>query len=263
MFFAVYYFIFRLFFNNYNINIHYNIAAFYLGLALIFFLGLMKTAKSIKEKKMFLYFLIFLLLTLFLTGSRWGIFSSILVLLSFFVFIYKDSKKLKYYLFTFFGVIMIALILMYLLSPVLYERLLFPGSHLFQIRANIYKDAFILFRLNPLRGIGIGNFNYYTYYTHTHNIILEILVSTGLVGLGAFSFLIWGFVSNWIRLLGVYREHRRYIIYTAIACFIFFVFKNMLHFNLNPGIGAILGLILGIAEVIAHNDYTLAEKPVR
>lgn len=57
-------------------------------------------------------------------------------------------------------------------------------------RLQLYSDAFGLIREAPLFGHGIGSFGYLTDYqgldSYPHNIFLEILVNTGLVGLVLF-----------------------------------------------------------------------------
>lgn len=57
-------------------------------------------------------------------------------------------------------------------------------------RLKLYDDAFGLIRDAPLFGHGIGSFGYLTDYqgldSYPHNLFLEILVSTGLVGLALF-----------------------------------------------------------------------------
>ena len=104
-------------------------------------------------------------------------------------------------------------------------------------RLNFYEIAFDLFREKPLIGHGVGSWKYESigykksenntvlipYYTH--NDFLQILVETGIIGLGIFSLIILYLLNCIFKLLKRDKD-----ISVFIILFIFFFLNSMINF---------------------------------
>ena len=61
----------------------------------------------------------------------------------------------------------------------------------------IFSEALRAFTQNPLFGLGLGNFKYLNMTgNRTHNLFLELLVETGIIGFSLFSILIFRILFN-------------------------------------------------------------------
>lgn len=143
-------------------------------LTFIAILSLTKAKKNIK------YFLIFLvsMATIVATGSRFSLIAIILALL---VYVFLNFKKI-------YTLILSTLILMYSIG--VYKGI-FPFirtdsiSQYLKLRMDIWYMGIKAIKTNVLLGHGTAYFYYFTnnVYAHTHNILIELILSYGLIGL--------------------------------------------------------------------------------
>lgn len=131
------------------------------------------------------------LYVIIMTGSRKHLFSALILLIFWILFVRNDVfkqlrknkfvKKIVY-------VLGLATLSIFFINMVFGSEILFRIRELFQdgdsTRLYMYKVAFDLFAESPIVGIGLNNFRAVTYFqTHSHSTYAEILVSTGVLGM--------------------------------------------------------------------------------
>lgn len=143
-------------------------------LTFISVLSLTKAKENIK------YFLIFLvsITTIIATGSRFSLIAMIYAIL---VYVFLNLKKI-------YTLILSALILMYSIG--VYKGI-FPFmrtdsiSQYLKLRMDIWYMGIKAIKTNMFLGHGTAYFYYFTnkVYAHTHNILIELILSYGIIGL--------------------------------------------------------------------------------
>ena len=133
-----------------------------------------------KSKEKIRYFLIFFISisTIIATGSR---FSLIAIISAILVYVFLNLKKI-------YTLILSKLILIYSIG--VYNRI-FPFirtdsiSQYLKLRMDIWYMGIKAIKTNILLGHGTSYFYYFTnkVYAHTHNILIELILSYGLIGL--------------------------------------------------------------------------------
>lgn len=165
-----------------------------------FILLFCKNESTLFRKPKQLILLLFLALSLLMTGRRAHTLFLIVALAAVYVFPYRGRK--------FFRRIggLVAILLVLLLCVILFWNILMEipffarigssilgflnGEDISMGRTALYSHAWSIFRANPWFGIGWGNFRYTTIGNVTlrtemevHNVYLQLLTETGLVGL--------------------------------------------------------------------------------
>lgn len=229
-------------------NIHKNVAAPYIGLALPLFLGVFFLNPKAKLKIPLFILIAICFSSLVFTGSRLGVISSSMgmVLLIFVFALTKDKDKTNH------KVILSCIILLYL---ILFIYLWFFARDLFMrgwntsyARISYYKWAFKLFKEHPIIGLGLGNFLYYTGIKHPHSMVMQILAEAGLLGIAGILFLLWNLIKHLLVTLGSCASRYRYIIWAGLACLICFFIDNIFDFTLFHGMGIQVGVILALID---------------
>lgn len=217
-----------------------NFLAGYLLVCLPFLAFLIAETKNKKEKIFWWLVLVFQLMEIFLTLSRAGIAGIFLFGAGWFLL--KRKRGLG-----FLGVLVIFGILgLYFVFPPK-ESEFMPGG-----RERIFRKGIIAFTKRPILGWGWANFDYAfesatwpikfnqdVYVDKAHSNLLEVLVTTGLVG-----FTIYLLMIIWIiREIRVIREPWRRTILMSFLLFLFHSQTNVISINEE----LIFWLILGIA----------------
>jgi O-antigen ligase len=115
------------------------------------------------------------------TGSRGPLLILILVLLIRIILYLKEKYPGR-------GYLVLLVVVLILVSVIIYQDFFTRGSenileeHNVRVRIDLYREAFADFMNNPISGSGSGSFNYQI-HNYPHNIILELLAETGLIGL--------------------------------------------------------------------------------
>ncbi len=138
-------------------------------------------------------------LSVVFSRSRGGVITLAAELVFVCVILFRAQRSRRGMLSVLGGVAMILAVVFSLGSDKLYER--FSESH-DQYRVQIYRDSLSMAKHNPVLGYGLGTFStvypshrsFYTdlFVNHAHNDYLEMLVDTGIIGLGLFVWFIIG-----------------------------------------------------------------------
>ena len=120
------------------------------------------------------------------------------------------------------------------------------------VRLPIWRDALLKFSDNPVWGKGFGA-EYYNEvinqkYVHPHNILLQFLAETGLIGGGIFFIFVLAVMQRAIqnyRLLKIKNDRQIYLLYPL--SFLFFLFCSFFHFAIHENyfLWYFAGLIVG------------------
>jgi O-antigen ligase len=127
----------------------------------------------------------FLLLGMYISGSR-GPVLALLIVVFLYVLQRDDLSTMFKYLMQFF----LAIIVFFALDSNLILRNNDGVESAFEDRFLLIIQAYELFTNNMLIGAGLGSFSNVSYLGHPHNIILELLSETGIVGLLIFMALV-------------------------------------------------------------------------
>ncbi len=240
---------------------HQNFIATQLGLFLIIILGIIFGEINSYKRILFIFLAAISVLALFLTASRWGVFSSLLILtVVIFIFTETKGKRSRQFIILYICVFfLISCLYMYFVNYQRYAKLSLFNLYTLRVRIDLWSSALSLFKQHPFVGIGPGNFRYYTFYADTHNTILEILVSTGLAGLLSFAFLAWRLIRYWLKKLSLINSKYRYLFIAGGYCFVFFMLRTMLDYHLEASMGIQLGLLLGIIDVLPLKTHDNAD----
>lgn len=182
--------------------------SFYLGLTSPLALALALFSK----KRRLVFFIIFSLLfiVLLLTFSRGGYLGAISSLAVFVFFCGRSfSAKAKKF---FFASLMVAIVIFLLFGWPVASRLfssfdLGEGSN--AGRLTIWQDSIEIIKKSPLLGVGLGNYSLsvglgqdYRNSVTSHNLYLDILAETGLLGLLSWLLLFWAAIRAAIKKIG-------------------------------------------------------------
>jgi len=221
-----------------GISTNRNISSSSIIIKFIFLIFLMNSSRNDINKVFLRVLEVMVIISIILLQSRLGLFSLVLIYILFF---FINKAKRKYYI--------ISLFIVFLSSILLYgsggSRVIDKNYNILNIesdeslnqRLNFYEIAFDLFREKPLIGHGVGSWKYESigykksenntvlipYYTH--NDFLQILVETGIIGLGIFSLIILYLVNCIFKLLKRDKD-----ISVFIILFIFFFLNSMINF---------------------------------
>ena len=221
-----------------GISTNRNISSSSIIIKFIFLIFLMNSSRNDINKVFLRVLEVMVIISIILLQSRLGLFSLVLIYILFF---FINKAKRKYYF--------ISLFIVFLSSILLYgsgdSRVIDKNYNILNIesdeslnqRLNFYEIAFDLFREKPLIGHGVGSWKYESigykksenntvlipYYTH--NDFLQILVETGIIGLGIFSLIILYLLNCIFKLLKRDKD-----ISVFIILFIFFFLNSMINF---------------------------------
>ena len=165
--------------------------------------------------------------------------------------------------------IMAALVI-WLGSDKMLERFSEPHD---QYRLQIYGDSLRMAMHKPITGYGLGTFStvypahrsFYTnlFVNHAHNDYLEMLVDTGIVGLGLFVwFLVAVFRSGWKKIFDVNDTEGRALTLAALAGVSGIAVHGMLDFNLHIPANAALFFVL-CAAIATPFKHTIKPAPLQ
>lgn len=132
-------------------------------------------------------------------------------------------------------------------------------------RIALWKGSILMFRNNPINGVGIGNFQevYDTSYTqpntasssHAHNNFFNFLAETGIIGLSGFIYLLYSI------LIYLYRSYckvndeyyKLFILFSFAMVFGVYVIQGMTEYNFYKSvIGRTTWFLLGLSTVIIN-----------
>lgn len=207
---------------------------------------------SLKKLKKFFWSLIFIFqfLALLVTGSRAVFFSFLLVSIICFVwFLFKEKKispkKIGVVVIT--GFVFSILFLSFLFATNqsrLTEITDFHKGSL-AVRLNLWQTGFESFLQKPFFGYGLENqkeayvshyqvdFALYarpnTYSDRAHNLIIDVLLTSGLFGLLVFIYFLYGIFSNLIK--GLNNKDYRYLTFFLIWSLITYLFSLLFNFS--------------------------------
>ncbi len=224
-----------------GISSNRNISSSSIIIKFIFLIFLMNSSSSFFNKIFLKILEIIAIVSIVLLQSRLGFFSLILIYILFF-FIYKDKRK--HYV--------ISLLIVFLSSISLsssdgskvidknYNILNLESDESLNQRLNFYSIAIELFNQKPIFGHGIGSWKYESlaykksedntvlipYYTH--NDFLQILVETGIIGLGIYFVILLSLFNN---LLKLFKRDKNMSIF--IILFVLFFLNSMINFPLH------------------------------
>ena len=224
-----------------GISSNRNISSSSIIIKFIFLIFLMNSSSSFFNKIFLKILEITAIVSIVLLQSRLGLFSLILIYILFF-FIYKDRKK--HYA--------ISLLIVFLSSISLsssdgmkvidknYNILNLKSDESLNQRLNFYSIAIELFDQKPIFGHGIGSWKYESlaykksedntvlipYYTH--NDFLQILVETGIIGLGIYFVILFYLFNNVMKL---FKRDKNMVIF--IILFVLFFLNSMINFPLH------------------------------
>lgn len=160
---------------------------------LSFFLA---STNATNNKKLLAYVTILSFVFILISGARQAILG-VLVLLFLRLVLFNRSNSLKKILYLFFTSILLYLIAITILDSGI-ESVSKVQEDGIGERELIFLDALRLFTEKPFFGVGLGGFALHTLFTvgWPHNMILEILCETGLVGFLILSFIV---IIYWCR----------------------------------------------------------------
>lgn len=217
---------------------HYSTSGIYFSIAVLvmFAIWLTKTKKT----KVDTVWLILMLFSLFMTQKRGPLLFCIIAMIAAY-FIYEKIKTKT--ILKFLGIVLVIILLLILVIQI------FPSTsgfidRLVQLdeqdditngRIPLYEYAVSLFKQNPLFGIGWGQYRYsYVREISAHNIYLQVLAETGIVGavlvFGAF---IYGLVIS-IRLLRKSKEYSQSLRFAILFSFAMQVYFLLYGITGNP-----------------------------
>lgn len=239
---------------------HHNIIATYIGIVLPLFMGLIFLKTKTAQRIIWLIAMAISMIAMIFTTSHWGSLSAFFAILLFLIFYAEDKDMFFSKQILFFSIIICTAVFayMYFLNCTLYNSIfaLRPETDSLGGRVSQYKCAIFWFTKHPIIGVGLGNFLTYTGHIHAHNMFLQILTETGLIGMVGFSFMLWGVIKYLCKILK--ESKNRYITKTVIISLICFFLINMLDFTLGHGIGIMVGLMLAIVDLLhSHPEWEI------
>lgn len=217
---------------------NYSTSGIYFSIAVIVMFAAWMAKK--KKTKIDVVWLLLMLFSLFMTQKRGPLFFCIIAIIAAY-FIYEKIKAKT--IFKFLSIVLIIIILLILVIQIfpstsgLIDRLVQDNEQddITSGRIPLYEYAISLFKQNPLFGIGWGQYRYsYIREIGTHNIYLQILAETGIVGAALiFSAFIYGLVIS-VRLLRKSKEYSQPLRFAILFSFAMQVFFLLYGITGNP-----------------------------
>ncbi len=191
-------------------------------------------------------------LTVVFSRSRGGMIALAVELVFVCVVLFRTQRSRRGVFTVLGGIAMIAALVFWLGSDKLFER--FSERH-DQYRLQIYRDSLSMAVNKPILGYGLGTFStvypshrsFYTdlFVNHAHNDYLEMLVDTGIVGLGLFTWFLAGvFRSGWKKVSDRNDDEGRALTLAAMAGITGILAHSFLDFNLHIPANAALFFVL-------------------
>ncbi len=154
----------------------------------------------------YLISLVFIAISLFLTGTRGALVSLVAGLLFYFFFFAPLSIMKKGFILLLLLIGVVGIITLGHKGIAKYRILAIAVIDAsVYLRLVMWKEAFKVFIENPITGIGTGGFSVnlgqFLLGNYPHNIIIEILAELGLIGLILFIGFLWGVIKNIIFLV--------------------------------------------------------------
>ncbi|MBO4422452.1 MAG: O-antigen ligase family protein [Clostridia bacterium] len=174
-----------------NVNIVGTVLAFSIGFILFLLMTGKRTTFTVVLSVVLILFLMFSVLS---TASKKCLIAAVALIIGFVIFCYKYLfKKIPpvYVFLTTAFIVAVSVIAFAIISARYGDRLLYAQARMDDIlvddstqkRYALILEGFSVFLKNPVLGVGINNFRYYsTYTTYSHCTYAELLACTGVVG---------------------------------------------------------------------------------
>ena len=234
-----------------------------------FFRGLV-SSDNFQRQILILFLLAMLLLVIFLSGSRMGIFSTLLSL-AFFYLAYSSFRKSR---------VKKAWMILFVLAVALIYGLwigLYPVFERFinvevdaPIRILVWKDMLGMMMDFPLLGTGFGTFGYVyplykkymeapLVYTYAHNDYLQLIIETGILGFFSVITALTLFLLSRVRNLGRFSQkenHFRFFMSLgALSGIVSLLIHSLADFNLHiPSNALYFAFLIGFLKAIQTRD---------
>lgn len=217
-------------------------------------------ANELKYNYLSLSVLIILLITLVLNKSRgaWLGFAG-----GSFITFYLQKKKL-------IPIFLVALILLAFLAPTSIQNRIMSITDLENNKSNVtrlglWKSSLMIFKDNPINGVGINNFKE-TYksgyqlpdidpYSHAHNTFLNFLSETGIIGLSALIYLFFNIIKYlYIAYCEIEDRFSKLFVLGTMTSFIgTFVIQGMTESNFSKSVvGRTLWVLIALAVILVR-----------
>ncbi len=224
------------------------------------------SSDNFQKQILILFLLAMMLLVIFLSGSRMGIFSTLLSLV-FFYLAYSGFRKsgVKKAWMIFF---VLAVALIYGLWIGLYsvfERFLNVEVDA-PVRTLVWKDMLSIIKDFPLFGTGLGTFSYVyplykkymeapLVYTYAHNDYLQLIIETGILGFFSITTALTLFLFSRVRNLGRFSQKennfRFFMSLGALSGIVSSLIHNLADFNLHiPSNALYFAFLIGFLKAI-------------
>lgn len=196
-----------------------------------------------------------------LTGTR-GVWVSLTSSIFILLFLLKRKKMYKYILIFFLIVLMIFLILPNYYSNRLISIFDFKNNNSNLTRINLWRGAILIFKNNPVNGIGLNNFSEIIkndlYYkapmmsvAHAHNNYFQLLAETGFIGVLSFLFLNYKVIITLLNLVKKEsNEYIKYYYYSVLGIYTNYLLQGLTEYNL---VDRYMNIILWILIPFALN----------
>lgn len=208
-------------------------------------------------------------LTVVFSRSRGGMIGLAAELVFVCLLLFRTQRSRRGTLAFFGGIAIIVAMVFSLGSDKMFER--FAETH-DQYRLQIYRDSLKMAVQKPVLGYGLGTFStvypahrsFYTdlFVNHAHNDYLEMLVDTGLIGLGLFVwFMVGVYRSGWKKVANANDYEGRVLSLAALTGVTGIVAHSFLDFNLHIPANAALFFVLCAAVATPFKRTISAPKP--
>ena len=198
-----------------GLTYHYSMNAMFISVGLV--LKVSKLFGQVKKSKKDIIILVLMIIALLLTGKRGHIIFVAMSIFITFYFYLSNNKKSR--LFKFIGIVILTLFVGSIAISVVpafgtfvtrFKETMDAGDITLN-RTLFWELALKLFRQNPILGIGWSRFQIisadtFNYLAHTHNIYIQLLCETGIVGI-----IIYGYwmISMLIKTINLYKKSRK------------------------------------------------------
>ncbi len=152
------------------------------------------------HKKRYIIYSIIIFFSFFMTGSRGALVAAIAGLGIIIVLYYFQEKiSIKSFLFSLFLFFLVIISYFIIRNTSLFSRMTNMEGYKDNIRIKIWEYAMEAYRRNPILGSGIQSGTYYAQLHlrwYTHSCFVDLITSTGLLGLFMFILQIWFFYKR-------------------------------------------------------------------